>query len=308
MTTDGFVAWCAETYSSLPFRLFCVIVLVLATIWMIAKVYSGTLQNAEKGPVAIRRHKGSIGSIPRDTIIVHRDLIDYMMDGCHARCTFMYVYEGYRGKRIHVPLASKQVRLNISPAKLSDKVLGIAKANEVPDVNTEEVYWPVLDVETETPTAGDTTPERAREYAQKNRILARWSGDDDLQLISVHDDLLEEIVDARNTFIAESVARLRRLKSGNWLQRLGAKNSAKRRPGAVGNYYLKFQFSNDPVFVLTKHPDRDVRMTAWLTLLTSAFAILLELFPLQPKGDDQARAALTSAPIAQSVQRPAQAP
>jgi hypothetical protein len=35
--------------------------------------------------------------------------------------------------------------------------------------------------------------------------------------------------------------------------------------------------------VLTRHPDRDVRMTAWLTVLTSVFALIMELFPLQPQ-------------------------
>jgi hypothetical protein len=71
------------------------------------------------------------------------------------------------------------------------------------------------------------------------------------------------------------------------------------RPGAVGNYYIRFQFSNDPLFVLRKHPDRDVRMTAWLTVLTSLFALALELFPLRtpepPAQDAQAVSIQTDA-------------
>lgn len=277
-----FVSFCQSVYFSTPFRLAVVIVLVGVTIWAIAKVYSGELQNAEKGPVAIRRHKGTVGSIPRDTVVVHRDLINLTMDGCHARCTVMYVYEGYKDKRVHVPLITRQVRLSVQPARLSDKVQGIARANEVPDVRQEEVYWPVLDVEIDAPTVGEKTAERAQDYAIQHRIHDRWSGDDDLSLISVHEDLLEEIVDARRQFISERVERARKAKSGNWLQKFINRGAAKNRPGAVGNYYLKFQFSNDPIFVLTRHPDRDVRMTAWLTLLTSAFAVLVELFPLQP--------------------------
>lgn len=281
-TWADFVAACTAVYYSTYFRVFVVAVLILATIWAIAKVYSGELQNAEKGPVAVRRHKGSVGSIPRDTLVVHRDLITLTMDGCHARCTVMYVYEGYKSKRVHVPLITKNVRLNVSASKLSDKVQGIARANEVPDVRQEEVYWPVLDVEVENPVAGGTTPERALDYASQHRIHDRWSGDDDLSLISIHEDWLEDLVSARNDFIESRVRRVQLAKSGNWFQRMRYRGAARERPGAVGNYYLKFQFSNDPLFVLTKHPDRDVRMTAWLTLLTSGFALLMELFPLQP--------------------------
>jgi hypothetical protein len=54
-----FVAICTLIYYAPAFRVLVVIVLILATIWAIAKVYSGELQNAEKGPIAIRRHKGS---------------------------------------------------------------------------------------------------------------------------------------------------------------------------------------------------------------------------------------------------------
>ena len=77
--------------------------------------------------------------------------------------------------------------------------------------------------------------------------------------------------------------------------------AAARRPGAVGNYYLKFQFSNDPGFVLTKHPDRDVRMTAWLTVLTSLFALAMELFPLEARMPPGV-AGVAAAPIDNAIQ------
>jgi hypothetical protein len=202
---------------------------------------------------------------------------------------------------VHIPLLKKQIRLNVQPARLSDRVQGIARANEVPDVRQEEVYWPILDVEVDDPTVGEKTPERALDYSIQHRVHDRWSGDDELSLISAHEELLEEIVAARDEFIRERVERVRRSKSGNWVQKLMNRGAAKQRPGAVGNYYLKFQFSNDPLFVLTRHPDRDVRMTAWLTLLTSAFALLMEVFPLQP-GPPPGLAGAAAAPIDRAVQ------
>lgn len=90
----SFVQICQLIWDSPAFRLFALIVFVLATIWVIAKVYSGDLQNAEKGPIAIRRHSAT--SVPRNTIVVHRNLIPMSMDGVHARCSVYYVYEGQK--------------------------------------------------------------------------------------------------------------------------------------------------------------------------------------------------------------------
>lgn len=273
-----FAAFAESTYYSTPFRLFCFVLVVLCTIWVIAKIYSGDLQNAERGPVAIRRHSAS--SLPSDTLIVPRSLVPLSMDGVQARCTFMYVYDGHRGKRQHAQLLTRQMRLNVSATPLRS-LTDMARGNEVPDVGTEEVFWPILDLETETPTEGFATADRAQEHATICRILERWSGDDSLQLISLSEPMMNDVRQARQDFIDRRVADLRASKSGFW-KRLGHAGAAKRRPGAVGNYYIKFQFSNDPTFVLMKHPDRDVRMTAWLTVLTSLFALAMEVFPLRP--------------------------
>ena len=297
-TWAQFVHVCEIIFYAMPFRLFVVFVLVGATIWAIAKVYSGDLQNAEKGPVAIRRH--SAGSMPRDTLVVHRSLIDLSMDGTRAKCTFIYVYEGHKGRRQHVKLKSYDMLLSVSATPLRS-LLDVARANEVPDVGSQEVYWPILDVETENPVVGEKTPDRARDYARQNKVLERWSGDDALHLISLHQEVMGEVRDARSEFIQHRVDRLRAARSGGWWKRMGLHKAARERPGAVGNYYLKFQFSNDPVFVLTKHPDRDVRMTAWLTLLTSAFALLMEVFPLQVTPPPGVAGAVT-APLDRSVQ------
>jgi hypothetical protein len=276
---SAFVHICQVVFYSTPFRLFFFVVLVLATIWVIAKIYSGDLQNAERGPVAVRRHSAS--SLPADTIIVPRTLVPLSMDGVQARCTFLYVYDGPKGKRQHAVLMARNMRLSVSANALRPLV-DMARGNEVPDVGTEEVCWPILDIETEAPTQGYATADRAQEHARINRILDRWSGDDALQLISLNDAVVNDVRQAREDFINERIANVRRSKTGNLLQKIKYGGAAQRRPGAVGNYFIKFQFSNDPGFVLMRHPDRDVRMTAWLTVLTSLFALAMELLPLRP--------------------------
>ncbi len=44
-------------------------------------------------------------------------------------------------------------------------------------------------------------------------------------------------------------------------------------------YYVRFRFPRNRFVVLTTRPDRDRKMTAWLTVLTSLFAMLMEWRP-----------------------------
>jgi len=272
-----FISLCEQIYASPFFRLVCYLLLVLITIWAIAKIYGGELHNAERGPVAIRRHSSS--AVPADTIVIPRSLIPLTMDGVHAKCTFYYVYEGHGRKRQHAKLLSREMRLSVSTYNLK-ALADTARANEVPDVETRDVCWPTFDVEDEAPLLGSTTPDRAQDYCVQNRVLERWSGDDSLQLISLNEGVMNDVRQARTDFMNDRIAKLQRARNGNFLARMGARAAAQKRPGAVGNYFVRFQFSSDPAFVLSKHPDRDVRMTAWLTVLTSLFAIAMELFPL----------------------------
>jgi hypothetical protein len=54
---------------------------------------------------------------------------------------------------------------------------------------------------------------------------------------------------------------------------------------------VKFHFPIDPHFLLYKHPDTNVRTTAWLTVLTSVFALFMQL--IYSSGTDSAVAAAT---------------
>lgn len=205
-------------------------------------------------------------------------------------------------ERRRVKLLSKEVVLSVSPAALRT-LTDVARGTEVPDVDSDgerdigstEVIWPVLEVENEKVERIEATPDRAHDYLVQNRVLERWPGDDSLSLISLHADVMEDVRNARNEFILGRVRKSRNAKTAKWFKRWRIAYWTAHRPGAVGNYFLKFQFSNDPFFVLSKHPDRDVRMTAWLTVLTSIFAIVMELFPLNL---DQEKAVATVQPPA----------
>lgn len=56
----------------------------------------------------------------------------------------------------------------------------------------------------------------------------------------------------------------------------GIKNGNVCKPEPLG-LAVKFHFPIDPHFLLYKHPDTNVRTTAWLTVLTSVFALFMQL-------------------------------
>lgn len=65
------------------------------------------------------------------------------------------------------------------------------------------------------------------------------------------------------------------------------------RPEPLG-LAVKFHFPIDPHFLLYKHPDTNVRTTAWLTVLTSVFALFMQL--IYAGGTDSAVAAPSDPP------------
>jgi len=66
-----------------------------------------------------------------------------------------------------------------------------------------------------------------------------------------------------------------------------------REPQSLG-LAVKFHFPIDPHFLLYKHPDTNVRTTAWLTVLTSVFALFMQL--IYSGGTDSAVAAPSDPP------------
>jgi hypothetical protein len=259
--------------------------IVYFTIRVIASVYSGDKQNSEMGPVGIRPHMGK--RLDRHSVMLPHSLMSMTMDGVSANCRVFYVYRDAQGKRRKKEVyRQRNMRLAISPSRLR----GSSEAQygfEIPDVATADVCFPPVDVEKpEAPTPA--TPERARDYAELHKIIENWTEDDDAPLVSFKEDILEEITDNRRTFIVDSAAEVRKAREAHALIRWLKRSVAKNRPNVVGSYYIQLEFSQSPWFVLTKHPDRDLKMTAWLTVLTSAFALIMDAWPKAPLSDGSA--------------------
>lgn len=282
-------------------RAFGLLIIVVITIWAIAKVYSGDLQNTEIGPVAIRPHTSTRAGL--SGIVMPKDLrVPFTMDGVNADVAVHYVYDDARGKRRSWKLVKRSLTLNVQPNKLP-KIQQVIFGHEVPDVPQESVCYPQFNVETEPREIGRTA-ERAQQYVADNNIQEKWTADDSAVLVSVPQSMFEEVEAERRDRITRHAEHWERLRGGNVLARAKARQLARNRPNVIGSYYLKFQFRSNPLFVLLKHPDRELKMTAWLTVLTSMFAVIMDAWPIDG-GRDPAR---TTATVDQPVERAARVP
>lgn len=269
-------------------------VIVYLTIRVIASVYSGDKQNSQLGPIGIRPHAAQ--RLDRSTIVLPRLLMPMNMDGVHATIKIYYGYLDARGKRCkQLVHTHRDARISVSPTKLS-KVASTIYGQEIPDVATADVCFPTVELES-TPEAMPATPDRAQDYAELHKIIENWREDDDAFLMSLHADEHETIKDNREQFILNEAKKVAAARSGNVLQRLLNRDIPKRRPNVVGSYFVKLEFSHNPWFVLTRHPDRELKMTAWLTVLTSAFALIMDAWPKAPAVGAEVRPPAREAPV-----------
>lgn len=257
-------------------------IIVYLTIRVIASVYSGDKQNSQLGPIGIRPH--SAQRLDRSTIVLPRTLMPMNMDGVHATVKVYYGYLDARGTRckqlVHV---HRDARISVSPTKLN-RVASTIYGQEIPDVATADVCFPAVEMEV-APDAMPATPDRARDYVTIHKIIENWNEDDDAILISLHGDEHEAIKDNREQFIIGEARKVAAARTGNALHKWLNRDIPKRRPNVVGSYFVKLEFSHNPWFVLTRHPDRELKMTAWLTVLTSAFALIMDAWPKAPAVD-----------------------
>jgi hypothetical protein len=279
------------------------LLLVYFTIRVIASVYSGAKNRAEMGPVAIRPHVS--GRFDRKTVRVPHKLIEMGLDGVHANCKVFYAYTDANGKRRqHLVHEIKSAAISVSPTNIPQPKKEIIFGQEVPPVPRENVCFP-LDLE-EPEEVVPPPDEDAQAYATRHKIIEKWREDDDAVTISMHADVKELVGEGKVEFIQDRIADIEKSKKGWWSRRTRYKRLWKNRPNVVGSYYVQFEFSHSPFFVLTRHPDRDLKMTAWLTVLTSVFALIMDAWPKLPSAGGVDRA--FNMPDVQSVDTTRPAP
>lgn len=260
-----------------------VAILVWVTLKVIARVYSGNVQNTPLGPIALRAHDGGP---PNRTqrIWAPKATLPTSMNGLHANCTFLYAYDDADGERRYIKLKASDRKsrrrwmrsflFEIRDRRYApngDEALG---REAIDDVQSRDVLLQNPDLIQDTPPeSGAATPELAADWinAQPQRDFQTTG----TEIVSIPDGLRTTLKSAREQYIQRMAGRVAKWRKSP----IKFGDGARQRPGVIGYYYLKVSFETSTWFVLFHHPDRDLKMTAWLTVLTSFFGFMMGKLP-----------------------------
>lgn len=264
------------------------LLLVLLTIWVIALVYSGYAQDSVLGPVAIRAHTNK--RLGEGTIVFDQTKYPFQMDGVEATCQVFYQYEDSAGRTRRVTvLGPRELKMHIRVSPIpSDPATqyGFETRDEVAALPQSSVTYPTFETQT-IPDSIGPTPDTVRGYVEANALEPLWTEDDEAPVISLGPAQLDLITEARKAHIIERAQKWQESQKSSLFSGLNRSQATKDRANVFGSYYVKMQFSKRPDFVLFRHPNKELKMTAWLTLLTSFFSLAMDLWPVD---GDQSRA------------------
>lgn len=281
-------------------------ILVLVTIWVIALVYNGYAQDSERA-IGLRVHPNK--KLGEGDILFDQSIYPIQMDGVEAVGQVFYVYDSAdkREKRPRrIPLTKKvhlklHVRVSPLPKKEGEMHYGCEYEGALSDLDQLSVTYPTPETN-EEPSEILATPNTVREYIEQYKLVDQWTADDAVPIISLGEDQLQEISEARAAHILERATAWKNSRQPGLLNRLTTSNAVRQRANMFGSYYIKLQFSKRPDFVLFRHPNKELKMTAWLTVLTSLFSVAMDLWPVESSAAGR-RAASPAA-----IERPALPP
>lgn len=248
---------------------------VFAIVWLIALIYSGEVQRSLSGPIEFR----APGGRPLDERVIQapRAVIDQKLDGLWASCTFFLVYLDARGRSVKRRLYRRHMQLTVLPRRLSAR-------SEPASLMIKDAYEGIENL----------TFDQVSEPEAETIVVAGSIAD--TITASAQDELRKPL---------ERLERIKRIPLYRALRREGA---AKHRPAPDQEATIQFRmrFHTNPWFVLSSHPDREVKTTAWLTVLTSVFALAMQLMygtwpgqedPTRPRANRTTDAVETVRPI-----------
>ncbi|MGE0530235.1 MAG: hypothetical protein AB7G40_10295 [Hyphomonadaceae bacterium] len=287
---SGFIADCWHAIGDLTLadilankiaRAIGMIGLVLVTIWVIALVYSGYAQDSVLGPIAIRPHTNR--RLGEGTVVFDQSKYPFQMDGVEATCQVFYQYEDSSGKTRRVPvLGPRELKMHIRvspiPADASTRY-GFEPHDDIGALPHASVIFPTFETQS-IPDLISPTPSTVREYVEQNGLESLWTEDDEAPVISLGPAQVDLIAEARSAHIASRAQKWIDSQSKGLFKGMSRAQATRERANVFGSYYIKMQFSKRPDFVLFKHPNKELKMTAWLTLLTSFFSLAMDLWPV----------------------------
>lgn len=242
------------------------IVFALVTLMILGDIYRGEIQNTLHrvrligNPTNDATYKGSF-QLPKR-------MVAPMMDGVFTNVIFYYRYRDYRGRIRTKRLTQDRARLRVRQAFTAATAVGHEHDHAYSDDEKISLAKELPDIEIA--------------HAQLSEIVA---------MARSKVDLINEQWAGRMAKADDSWSKLSRSKVRRFFARV--KEEDLKEPEKIG-LVVKFHFPINPYFLLYKHPESNVRSTAWLTVLTSLFAIFMQLvYTQRPASTEPGQTTLT---------------
>lgn len=242
---------------------------IFVTLFAILLLYGGNLQNTNIGPISIRSH---VQTAP-NYFKAPRDIVGSVLEGKIVRCTFYLSYLDNRGRTRLARVSNKSFVFKLSAL---NRRLPFSRAdlfgfwNPSHDQNLQDAF-----VESALPT----------NVEDKSFFVAVDRGDlslrnhlgDDEEIVALSSAVWGEISQAHSNFLRKAMNRFQKF----YVRKNGTTRKSFKRAGEYldmpdfaqdANIYMRMHFTPNPL----THPDPQVKTTAWLTVLTSLFALLIQ--------------------------------
>jgi hypothetical protein len=254
-------------------RIIALAAFIMLMVMVVALLYSGEVQNSEKGPISI------IGktSLPDDAFQAQEPIVTNNLDGKRAVCTVFMSYLDRRGrpkrKRIyrHRFLFKK---LNRSPIRDKTTLVGFWNSTRH-DAIVNALQEAEIVPDAPNLLAAATSPGESPHIDEYfNREIA------ETKTIAVSNTVAQAISRAHCQFLTDTFAKIQRIKRNRQgIRKLDGRPEFESLPNVSedAHYFVEMKFDISPWFVLMDHPDGQVKTTAWLTVLTSLFAMFMQV-------------------------------
>lgn len=258
------------------FRIVALTAFILGMVMVVALLYSGEVQNSEKGPISLIA-KSTLNDEAFQAI---DPIVTNNLDGKKAVCTFYlsYLDRDQRPKRRRLHRARLEFKkLNRSPSREEASTL-VGYWNPTRHEELQNALEQAGIVPDAPNLFAEQPPLEQGQHTFVDQYFSREIAE--TRTVAVSNKTLAAVGAAHSKFLKDEFAKIARLPRDKHGHRsLEGKSVYKNLPNLSedGHYFVEMKFSILPWFVLSEHPDGQVKTTAWLTVLTSLFAMFMQL-------------------------------
>jgi hypothetical protein len=259
------------------------VVFALVTLMILGDIYRGEIQNT--------LHRVRLIGNPtqdehyRTSVQVPKRMVGSTLDGVFSNILIYYRYRDHRGRLKTKRLAGYRAKFRIRQTFAAATAVGHEADHQYTDDEKVLLAKELPDLE--------APPHRDSEIVAMARSRV---------------DYINALWEARMARADNLYGKLDQSAVGRFFH--GVRKAELVQPEKVG-LVMKFHFPINPYFLLYKHPETNVRSTAWLTVLTSLFAIFMQLvYAQKPRAPDQPEASLVryESPASSTAQNPLRPP